>query len=355
MEEKVLSLNILPDFVLRFFIRRYLSQRIQQITFKSENDKLKDFERLVKQMSDETTPIAFETVRANEQHYEVPTELFQVTLGPLMKYSCCYWPDEIHTLAQAERASLELYIERAQCFQIEEDGGRYLDLGCGWGAWTLFAAQKYPKCHFVAVSNSTTQRQYIEKKVNESNLKNVTVKTSDVNTLEFGENEFDRIISIEMFEHMRNYKKLFEKIGKWLKPNGLLFIQIFANSRHPYTFDNDGSWMTKNFFQGGTMPSIDLLSNFCHYGHLSLDQSWILNGQHYSKTLEAWLDNLTRVAYDKSSEVNVMNVLSQFYGNGNETKWLVNWRLFYLACSESFSYNNGEEWIVVHYRFKKNE
>lgn len=272
------------------------------------------------------SPIAEQVEKANEQHYEVPAEFFRLILGPRLKYSSCLWPDGVETLGQAEDAMLALTCERAGV----EDGMTLLDLGCGWGSLTGWLSERYPASRILAVSNSRTQREWIESR----GMPNVRVVTADANHLELDE-RFDRVLSIEMLEHMRNYEALFARIASWLEPGGRFFCHVFTHDRFAYPYE-DG-WMARNFFSGGTMPSDDLLPRFDR--DLALEQHWRVSGLHYARTAEAWLERL-----DARRQL-----VDQVVGRRQAAMW----RVFFLACAELWGYHGGTEWLVSHYRFAK--
>jgi cyclopropane-fatty-acyl-phospholipid synthase len=277
--------------------------------------------------------IAIATDAANAQHYEVPAAFYQRVLGPHLKYSSCYWPAGVATLGAAEAAMLELSAARAAL----ADGQRVLDLGCGWGSLTLWAAARYPRSRFTAVSNSTSQRAFIDADAARRGLANVTVRTADVRALELPAASFDRVVSIEMFEHMRNYAVLLRRIAKGLAPGGALFVHVFAHRRFAYPFDDAGpsDWMAREFFTGGLMPSARLLHAF--QDDLSIADEWHLPGSHYARTSEAWYANLVAAR----AEVTDLLGAARYH----------RWRVFFLACAELFGYAGGREWIVAHYRF----
>jgi len=319
----------LPDFFVRFGMRRLLQSTLNELVLADE-----EFAKDLK-----TRPIAESTQKANEQHYEVPAQVYEVMLGPWLKYSSGYWPKEETTLKESEEAMLNLMCERAE---LSASGIQtVLDLGCGWGSAALFIATKYPNLQVTCVSNSESQREYIKAKAERLGLSNVTPVTQDANVMTFPPGSFDRIVSNEMLEHMKNYEKLFKKIASWLTPNGKIFIHIFTHKNKSYHFEK--GWMAETFFTGGTMPSAHLLTLF--QDDLKLEEQWKVNGKHYSRTLETWL-----VQLDANRE-NLRPVFQEVYGNAK--MWHNNWRLFNMACSELFRFNDGEEWFVSHYRFAK--
>lgn len=336
----LLEKDILPDFLIRIGIRNLLKARLAE-------EKKKNLEKQQEHLNQyidglKKSPIAINTSDANEQHYEVPTEFYKYVLGKRMKYSGGYWPLDAKTLDESEEAMLKLSCERAEL----KDGHSVLDLGCGWGSVSLYVAEKYPKCKITAVSNSKTQKEYIDSVAKEKGFKNLTVITRDMNEFTI-EEKFDRIISVEMLEHMKNYQKLFAKLSGFLKPDGLFFIHIFTHKDYAYHFEvrDETDWMAKYFFTGGMMPSHNLFLYFQE--SLSIVNHWVVNGTHYGKTSEAWLSNMDK---NKSS---IIPILEKTYGKENVTKWWSYWRIFFLACAELFAYKNGEEWLVSHYLFKK--
>jgi cyclopropane-fatty-acyl-phospholipid synthase len=264
----------------------------------------------------------------------MPARFFTRVLGPHLKYSSCYYPPGVRALADAERAMLELTAARAEL----ADGQRILDLGCGWGSLSLWAAARFPNARITAVSNSAGQRAFIEAAAAARGLPNLSVITADVRTLELAPRSFDRVVSVEMFEHMRNYRDLLARIAGWLAPGGALFVHVFAHRRHAYPFEDGGSsdWMARAFFTGGLMPSVDLLPRF--QDHLRVAASWQLDGTHYARTAEAWHDNLL------AHRAEVIELLG-------DPRWFHRWRVFFLACAEMFGYREGREWLVAHYRF----
>jgi cyclopropane-fatty-acyl-phospholipid synthase len=284
--------------------------------------------------------LAIDTDKANEQHYEVDASFYEMALGKRKKYSSCYYHAD-ESLDKAEENMLELYCERGQ-FQ---EGQNILELGCGWGSLTLFLAEKYPNATITGLSNSHSQRIHILDQAQKQGLSNIKIITCDINEFEISE-KFDRIVSIEMFEHVRNYKHLFNKISTWLKQDGLLFIHVFCHRYLMYPFLTEGSdnWMGKYFFSGGQMPAADTFLYF--QDDLNIERRWMNSGQHYEKTSNHWLKNMD------AHKLEVMNTFKQIYGNQYKL-WFQRWRIFFMSCAELFGYNKGNEWLVGHYLFSK--
>jgi cyclopropane-fatty-acyl-phospholipid synthase len=328
----------IPDFLIRFGIRRLLAQRLRHETMR-RTVSINDFVEKLRQ-----SPLAVETDKANEQHYEVPAEYFRLCLGPRLKYSGAYWPEGVDSLGAAEEAMLQMTCARAGI----ENGQRILELGCGWGSFTLWVAEKYPDSQITGVSNSHGQREFIVRRAEERGLKNVEIITCDMNNFS-APGLFDRVVSIEMFEHMKNYRKLLARIASWLNPGGKLFVHIFTHRLYSYPFEDSGEdhdWMARYFFTGGNMPGDELLLRFQE--DLRVEKHWRLNGVHYSKTLEAWL----RLQDEKRATV--LALFEKTYGSRKEALlWFQRWRIFYMACSELFKYEGGEQWMVSHYLFRK--
>ena len=319
--------GFIPDRLLRFFIKRFSLSRL--IEANNEERKMSVIDGL------KTGPIAENTIDANEQHYEVPAEYFKAVLGPRLKYSCCWFDDESVTLGQAEIKMMESYLERAKI----EDGQTILDLGCGWGSLSLFLAERFPNSAIYSVSNSNDQIEHIRNIAKEKNLGNLYPEVQDVNSLNLNQ-QFDRVVSIEMFEHMRNYEALLQKVKHHLKPDGLLFIHIFCHKETAYLYEESGEkdWMTRNFFRGGIMPSHDI---FSHFSEFEVRKMWKVNGTQYTRTLDEWLK-----IHDES-KAKIMSIFQNHYQN--PSVHFYRWRLFYIACSEFFSINKGKEWFVSHY------
>lgn len=331
----LLATDLVPEPIIRFGIRRMLAQKLREEASPSaaaEQQKIASFVQELQNM-----PIAVETDAANKQHYEVPTAFYQLVLGPRLKYSCALWSDETKTLEQAEIAMLDLYIERAGI----ANGQTILELGCGWGSLSLYLAERFPESRVTGLSNSATQKQFIDSRAKELGLTNLTILTANIVHFDTTE-KFDRILSIEMFEHMKNYKLLLSKVRRWLKDDGQLFIHIFTHKKYAYHYINrDGNdWLTEYFFTGGTMPSDDLLTYFDE--DMKVDRQWVVNGKHYSRTSQEWLRNM----YKNSDAVKAL--FRQVYGQ-EYIKWYAWWKLFFLACAELWGYADGNEWIVSHY------
>jgi len=267
-----------------------------------------------------------------------------LVLGKHLKYSACYFPSPYCSLDEAERYTLNLYVERAKI----QNGQHILDLGCGWGSFTLYVAEKYPRCNIIALSNSSLQQKYIESICLQKGLQNVQVMKADICEWDTNSAQFDRIVSIEMFEHMKNYSLLLEKVAKWLKPQGLLFLHIFCHREFPYHFESEGeqNWMGRYFFSGGTMPSASLLLYF--QKHLQVIQQWAMNGRHYAQTAEHWLMRMDR------HREQIEPILQKTYKK-DALKWLTYWRIFWMSCAELFGYRNGNEWFVTHLLWRKKE
>jgi len=283
-------------------------------------------------------PVAIATDRANEQHYELPPEYFHLVLGPQRKYSSAFYPTGTESLAEAEEAMLALTAERAGI----ADGMRVLDLGCGWGSLSLWIARRFPHCSVTTVSNSNAQRLDIEARCADEGLTNMEVVTADINDF-VPTGRFDRIVSVEMMEHVRNHAVLLERISTWLEPDGRLFVHIFVNrdSCYPFETRSEADWMTTYFFTGGTMPSWDLL---CELDVMDLVDRWKVNGSHYGRTLRHWLERHD----DRRAEV--MSEMNRTYGADGPI-WFQRWRMFFLACATLFEFDRGDEWFVAHYLF----
>jgi cyclopropane-fatty-acyl-phospholipid synthase len=332
--------GVLPDWLIRMGIRQLDRQRLKAESRRSGGSLENRKAAFVQQLNE--SPIAVQTHEANRQHYEVPAAFFETVLGRHLKYSGNFWPAGCATLDEAEAATLETYCRRAEL----ADGIRVLELGCGWGSLSLWMAAAYPHSRFLAVSNSSSQKAFIEAKCRERNLTNLTVQTADMNTFDT-DARFDRIVSVEMFEHMRNWQRLLEKVSTWLTPDGKVFIHIFTHRQFAYLFEDtsDDDWMGAHFFSGGMIPSHDLIRYFDT--DLSVEKEWSLNGRHYQKTAEAWLKKLD------DQRDSVLTIFKGVYGEDSARLWLQRWRIFFMACAELWGYRDGREWQISHYRLHK--
>ncbi|MCJ1368350.1 hypothetical protein MMC16_007492 [Acarospora aff. strigata] len=333
----VLDGGYLPQSIIRIGIRRQLRDRISQIGSTSLEEAYRSKMEYVHALR--IRPIAIETATANEQHYEVGTGFLKGCLGPRMKYSSCLYSNPATTLAQAEIAMLELYVQRAELI----DGMTILDLGCGWGSGALYFAEIFPNSRIVAFSNSKTQRAHIETQIKAKGLINLRVITGDIVEHEFDLASFDRVISIELFEHMKNYELLMAKVSRALRPGGKLFVHLFSHKTTPYDFEE--GWMSTHFFSGGTMPSADLLHYF--QADLKLQEQWWVSGKHYARTCEDWLSKMD------ASQQEVWPHLNETYGKDDAARWYYRWQIFYMACAELFAFEGGDTWGVSHYLFQK--
>jgi cyclopropane-fatty-acyl-phospholipid synthase len=329
--------RLLPDWLIRSGIRQLLTRRLRAQCVADANQAVEQFATELRQQ-----PVAVNTDAANEQHYEVPAAFFERVLGPRLKYSCCLFDSPRTTLAAAETAMLRLTAERAGL----RDGQQILDLGCGWGSFSLWAAAQFPAAQVVGVSNSTAQRDFILARAGQLGIANLEITTADVRELEL-DRKFDVVVSIEMFEHMRNYEVLLHRIAAGLHDGGQLFVHIFCHRNTAYKFEVDGNndWMARHFFTGGLMPSYDLLTHF--QDDLRLVDRWEVNGDHYARTCEAWLDRL-----DQQSTI-VQHIFEELGSPREASIQVQRWRMFFMACAELFRYNLGHEWFVGHYLFQK--
>jgi cyclopropane-fatty-acyl-phospholipid synthase len=329
----------LPDIALRTGIRQMVSRRRRAMQRRAADSVAVGKQVFARQLAD--GPIAVQTAAANEQHYEVPAKFFEAVLGPRLKYSSCYYPNSQTTLAEAEEAMLAITCERADIV----DGHDVLELGCGWGSLTLWMAERYPNSHITTVSNSASQRLFIESRAREMGLANVRIITADINAF-VPPGAYDRIVSVEMFEHLRNWPLMFSRLGRWMRPEGRAFLHVFCHKDQPYLYEDKGQadWMARYFFSGGMMPSDDLPHHIA--GPLQVEQQWQVNGTHYERTANDWLGNLDR------QRTTLMLVLTDIYGTVEAHRWLHRWRMFFIGCAELFGHRQGEEWWVAHHRLQ---
>ncbi len=338
--DTILEANVVPDPLIRLGIRHLLAETLREKT--CANVELQRAALLAHIAGLKQSAIAVQTRDANEQHYEVPTRFYQLCLGRRLKYSSGLWTDAADTLDIAEEKMLALTCERAAL----ADGQRILELGCGWGSLSLWMAEKYPGAQITAVSNSRTQKEHIDAEAARRGFKNLAIITADMNVFDSAA-QFDRVVSVEMFEHMKNYQALLAKVARWLAPGGKLFVHIFTHRELAYHYEDKGpnDWMTRYFFAGGQMPSDDLLLYF--QDDLRIEQHWCVSGTHYQKTAEAWLQNMD------ANRKEIWPLFEQTYGVEKTKRWWAYWRVFYLACAELWGYRGGGEWYVSHYRFRK--
>ena len=331
--------GLVPDRVVRLGIRRLLKERLAEIGDGDAEASARTAETFVASLTQ--SEVALMTEKANEQHYEVPAEFFARVLGPHRKYSCCEWNPGTQTLGDAEAAALATTCRRAGI----ADGQRILELGCGWGSLTLWMAERYPASQVTALSNSHSQRVFIEAEAARRGLSNVRVITADFNRFATDQS-FDRVVSVEMFEHLRNWPEALRRVAGWLAPGGRFFMHVFVHRSTPYAFvDRDASdWMSRHFFSGGMMPSDDLALRF--QDDLKLVERWRWNGRHYAKTSEAWLANMD------ANRTTLWPLFETVYGAAQAATWWMRWRLFFLSCAELFAYEGGECWRVSHYLFE---
>jgi cyclopropane-fatty-acyl-phospholipid synthase len=341
MLDALLEKNLLPDAVIHFGIRRLLAQRLRAETAPTPVEQHLRLDAFAADLR--TQPIAIDTQDSKEQHYEVPTPFYQTVLGPRLKYSCCWFERGDESLAEGEEAMLRLSAERARLV----DGQEILELGCGWGSLSLWLAERYPHSRITGVSHSRTQKEFIDAEAQRRGFANLTIVTCDMNDFDIDAARFDRVVSIEMFEHMKNWPRLLANVARWLKPGGLFFLHIFTHARFAYHFvaRDQTDWMSRHFFTGGMMPSDDLVTRF--QDDLTLREHWRVNGRHYQRTAELWLENMDR------SQRDLRPLLAATYGQGQATKWWVYWRVFFMSCAELFGYRSGNEWRVSHYLMEK--
>jgi cyclopropane-fatty-acyl-phospholipid synthase len=329
--------GLLPDPVIRLGIRLLDRKRLADEAGRDMDALDVARHRFVADMK--SGAVADYVEKANEQHYELPAEFFSRVLGRHLKYSACYFRQGVTDLDQAEADMLEIYNRRA----LLQDGQRILDLGCGWGSFALWAAARYPRSRVTAVSNSVLQKNFITSAAQSRGIGNLQVITADMNDFSI-DDRFDRVVSIEMFEHMHNWSELLRRIRSWLEPGGKLFVHIFTHRNLAYRFFTNGAdnWLGRWFFTGGMMPSDDLIYHF--QDDMTVEAHHRLDGRHYQKTAEAWLANLD------AQQQPIEALFETVYGRGQAGRWIQRWRVFFMACAELWGYSGGREWIVSHYR-----
>jgi cyclopropane-fatty-acyl-phospholipid synthase len=322
--------GMVPTLLLRRAVRRLCGQRLREAATNRADERF--LARLAR------SPIAEVPHLANAQHYELPSDFFALVLGRNLKYSSAFWPDGARGLDDAEDAMLALTTERAGI----ANGQEILELGCGWGSLSLYMARRYPGSRITAVSNSTTQRAFLEAR----RPRNLEVRTADMNDFDPGR-RFDRVVSVEMFEHMRDWRGLLHRVASWLGEDGRLFLHVFCHASHAYAFEAEGddNWMGRHFFTGGIMPSRGLVAEAAPPG-LRVEADWWIDGTHYQRTAAAWRENL------EGRRDEALRVLRAHYG-AEASVWYQRWRLFFLACEETFGFAGGREWGVGHYRLRR--
>lgn len=332
--------GLLPDWAIRLGIRKLSRERLDSLPLEDPAAANSYVLHFLRDMA--AAPIALVPEKANEQHYEVPAAFFEKVLGHRRKYSSCLWPDGVETLDEAEDAALAETCAHGEL----ADGQTVLELGCGWGSLSLWMAERYPKSRIIGVSNSHSQRDSILERASAKGLSNLEIITCDMNGFDT-DRRFDRIVSVEMFEHMRNWSQLFGRVAGWLNPDGRFFMHVFCHKSLPYSFEvqDESDWMSRFFFSGGMMPSYDLATLV--ESPLQLVKRWQWSGQHYEKTANAWLANMDR------HKAELWPILAETYGKDQAQIWWVRWRIFFMACAELFGYRNGSEWPVGHYLFRR--
>lgn len=328
----------LPDSVIRAGIKRLLRDRQASLGSGSAEARGRREQEFIERLR--SSPIAIHQGEANAQHYEVPPRFFELVLGRRLKYSSGLWESNTSTLDDAEGAMLALTCERAGI----EPGQQILELGCGWGSLTLFMAERFPSSRIVAVSNSRPQREFIMERARVLKLSNVEIETADIASWS-PTRTFDRVVSVEMFEHLRNWPEMFRRVASWLEPHGRFFMHVFTHREHSYAFTDEGDtdFMARHFFTGGMMPGDGLAEAIAD--HLQVEEHWRLGGEHYARTAAAWLANMD------AHRTEIEALFASTYG-GEARKFWHYWRVFFMSCEELWAYDHGREWLVSHYRLR---
>ena len=337
--DAIIASGLLPDPLIRFGIRRLLRQRRAELNRGSDESRRKQEAEFVQLLK--SSPIAVHQDAANAQHYEVPPRFFELVLGRRLKYSSGLWDDGATTLDEAEEKMLELTCERARI----APGQDILELGCGWGSLTLFMAERYPDSRILAVSNSRPQREFILRRARAMKLTNIEVATADVASWS-PPRSFDRIVSVEMFEHLRNWPEMFRRVASWLNADGRFFLHVFTHRERSYPFSDDGDsdFMARHFFTGGMMPADGLALRVS--GALEVEDHRRVEGTHYARTAAAWLKNMD------ANRDEIEPLFTRTYGPLAGRFWHY-WRAFFMSCEELWAYDGGREWLVSHYRFRR--
>ncbi|MGA7991228.1 MAG: cyclopropane-fatty-acyl-phospholipid synthase family protein [Thermoanaerobaculia bacterium] len=337
--DRLVSSGLVPDSILRAAIRRLCAKRLRDEGAGEAGRARARLAALVSAMRE--SPIAVETRAANDQHYEVPPAFFRLALGPRLKYSSALYEPGVASLGAAEEAMLDLTCRRARLV----DGQDVLELGCGWGSLSLFVAERFPNSRILGVSNSRDQRLHVEGEARRRGLANVTVLTADMNVFDAGRT-FDRVVSVEMFEHMRNWPRLLARVASWMREDARFFLHVFShrNVAYPFAAAGEDDWMARNFFTGGLMPSDGLVYEFGD--DLAVEEHWRVSGLHYARTCEAWLRNVD------ARRDEALRVFAAF-GDPDPRARVENWRVFFMACAELFRYGEGDEWLVSHYLLRR--
>jgi cyclopropane-fatty-acyl-phospholipid synthase len=332
----------IPDFLLRKGIKKLCRLRLEEEYRPTLEEESMAHQKYIEQLK--SGPLAVNTEEANTQHYEVPARFYELVLGKNLKYSSAYFKTKHESLDRAEDEALLQTTEHAELI----DGQKILELGCGWGSLTLWMAAHFPNSTITAISNSRTQRLHILSQAEKRGLKNISVITHNLaNPIDLPENHFDRVVSVEMMEHFKNYKVLFGNISRWLKTDGKLFVHIFTHQKYAYPFEAEGetNWMGRHFFTGGQMPSQPLLLSF--QDDLKIEKLWTWDGTHYGFTADRWLENQDR------HEAEILALFEKEHSPAEARILNQRWRMFFMSCSELFHYSSGKEWGVSHYLFQK--